>query len=248
LTGYGSPEAADLRCELKMREKNFNTGLRGVLFEARHYERMGAALWLFGWLVLRQTHQSGSDGWVLGGAPVSYREIEEETGFQRKTIERWMRTLRNHGYIETDATQRGVVIRIKKAKKFAQPTLKNAGSARNFAGRAPQFSRRAGVKSPSNQTPPARIGSSSVARLNDKELLAQICTEVRQQLQNKHQNRSGLSESKNQPANPFQAWPHEKPQNYYYQSRERQRLLRAERDEEVRRELAVGTGPEVRRS
>lgn len=28
--------------------------------------------------------------------------------------------------------------------------------------------------------------------------------------------------------------------------RERMRLLRAERDEEVRRELAVGTGPEVR--
>jgi len=231
-----------------MRGKNFNTGLRGVLFEARHYERMGAALWLYGWLVLRQTHQSGSDGWVLGGAPVSYREIEEETSFQRKTIERWMRTLRNHGYIETEATRRGVVIRIKKAKKFAQPTLKNADGARNFAGRAPQLCGGTGVKSTSNQTPAARIGSSSVARLNDKELLAQICTEVRRQLQDKHENPSGLSERENQPTNPFQTWPHEHPQNYYYETRARQRLLRAERDEEVRRELAVGTGPEVRRA
>lgn len=231
-----------------MREKNFNTGLRGVLFEARHYERMGAALWLYGWLVLRQTHQSGPDGWVLGGAPVSYREIEEETGFQRKTIERWMRTLRNQGYIETDATQRGVIIRIKKAKKFAQPTLKNAGGARKFAGRAPQFCGQAGAKSPWNQQPAPRIGSSSIARLNDKELLAQICTEVQRHLEEKAEHPSDYSERENQPTNPFQSWPHEQPQNYYYKASARQRLHRAERDEEVRRELAVGTGPEVRRS
>jgi hypothetical protein len=69
-----------------MRDKNFNTGVRGVLLDARHYERMGSALWLYSWLVLRQTHQTGSIGWVLGGAPVSYREIEEETGFNRRTI------------------------------------------------------------------------------------------------------------------------------------------------------------------
>jgi hypothetical protein len=36
-------------------------------------------------------------------------------------------------------------------------------------------------------------------------------------------------------------------QNFPWQLRERMRLLRAERDEAVRRELAVGTGPEVRR-
>src|ERR1700674_3190322 len=102
--------AADSESDLTMRDKNYSTGLRGVLFEARHYERMGAALWLYGWLVLRQTHQSDSVGWVLGGAPVSYRETEEETGFLRKTIERWMKTLRAHGYIKTEATQRGVII------------------------------------------------------------------------------------------------------------------------------------------
>jgi hypothetical protein len=231
-----------------MRGKNFNTGLRGVLFEARHYERMGAALWLYGWLVLRQTHQSGSDGWVLGGTPISYREIEEETGFPRKTIERWMRTLRTHGYIETQATQRGVVICIKKAKKFAQPNLKNDGGPHKVAGRAPQLCGRVEVKSPSHQQPTARIGSSSVAGLKDKELLAAICTEVRRQLQDKTENPSGLSERENPPQNPFQAWPHDRPQNFHYDLRARQRLLRAERDEEVRRELAVGTGPEVRRS
>jgi hypothetical protein len=87
----------------------------------------------------------------------SYREIEEETGFLRKTIERWIRTLRTHGYIETQATQRGVVMCIKKAKKFAEPTLKNVGGARKFAGRSPQFSGRPAVKSSSNQQPADRI-------------------------------------------------------------------------------------------
>ena len=103
-----------------MREKNFNTGLRGVLFEERHYARMGAAIWLYGWLVLRQTHQTGSTGWVLGGAPVSYREIEGETGFNRRTLERWMSLLRRNEYIETEAAPGGVIVRILKAKKHLQ--------------------------------------------------------------------------------------------------------------------------------
>src|SRR5271169_1669689 len=92
----------------RMREKNYNTGLRGVLFEERHYARMGAAIWLYGWLVLRQTHQSGEVGFVLGGAPVRYREIEEETGFNRRTLERWLSTLRKQGYIETTVAESGV--------------------------------------------------------------------------------------------------------------------------------------------
>jgi hypothetical protein len=118
-----------------LREKNYNTGLRGVLFEQRHFARMGASVWLYGWLVLRQTHQSGGLGWVLGGSPVSYREIEEETGFNRRTLERWMRTLRRHGYIETSALPSGVVIRITKAKKFSQngSFARGRGDGRNPA-------------------------------------------------------------------------------------------------------------------
>ncbi len=83
-----------------MRAKDFNTGLRGVLFEARHHAQMGAAVWLYGWLVLRQTRQAGATGLVLGGRPVSYREIEGEMGLPRRALERWMRVLRRAGYVE----------------------------------------------------------------------------------------------------------------------------------------------------
>jgi len=58
-----------------MRGNDFNVALRGTLFEAKHYERMSSAVWLYGWLVLRQTRQDGTTGCVLGGKPISYREI-----------------------------------------------------------------------------------------------------------------------------------------------------------------------------
>src|SRR6202050_620423 len=152
-----------------MREKNFSTGLRGVLFEARHYARMGSAVWLYGWLVLRQTHQSGSVGWVLGGAPVNYREIEEETGFNRRTLERWMQTLRRGGYIETEAVPAGIAIRITKAKKFARPLRTSAEGVRKTAeGSTPNCGSIAGQSS-SNQKVTSRIGSSSVVRIKEKQ-------------------------------------------------------------------------------
>lgn len=93
-----------------MRGKDFNAGLRGVLFEAQHYERMGSALWLYGWLILRQTRQEGTTGWVLGGKPIGYREIEEETGFEPRTLERWMRILREGGYVQTRTAAGGVIV------------------------------------------------------------------------------------------------------------------------------------------
>ncbi len=47
----------------------------------------------------------------------------------------------------------------------------------------------------------------------------------------------------------FTAGPHLQQQTkFILEARLRQQLIRAERDEAVRRELAVGSGPEVRRS
>ncbi len=117
-----------------MRGKDFNTGLRGVLFEARHFDRMGSAIWLYGWLVLRQTHESGGFGWVLGGSPITYREVEEETGFNRRTLERWMGALRRERYIETEIAPGGLVVRIAKPKKFSRPPRGFADGVRKSGG------------------------------------------------------------------------------------------------------------------
>jgi hypothetical protein len=86
-------------------------------------------------------------------------------------------------------------------------------------------------------------------------------SQTKNQIQNPDENRnqksSGLSQKQNQ-IQPNQR-PNQPPnaqrepglsarETYLLITRLRQQLLRSERDEAVRRELAVGTGPEVPRS
>jgi hypothetical protein len=242
-----------------MRGKDYNAGLRGVLFEARHYQRMGSALWLFGWLVLRQTHQQADIGWVLGGSPISYREIEDETGFNVRTLERWMHTLRRHGYIQTEAAPAGVIVRIMKAKKFPQAGRKFAGGVRESAGGATQNRGADRAHPPSNHQPADRIGSSfldrSPERLKEPDIHRNFHRKrenLAPQAENSTAKPSCLSGNQNQhrnSENDFPARAHFQTQsNFFLEARLRQQLLRAEREEAVRRELAVGSGPEIERS
>jgi hypothetical protein len=242
-----------------MREKNFSTGLRGVLFEARHYARMGSAVWLYGWLVLRQTHQSGPVGWVLGGAPVRYREIEEETGFNRRTLERWLSILRREGYIETTAAQEGVSIRITKAKKFPQGARKSAEGVRTIAASP---TRNCGASNRQNyayEQVADGMNSSLIVRIKEREAQRENLGICGNQHEKQKQNRSRNQKPSEYPSpnqNPSRLEQnlnqfHDRKQNQHeyfpWELRLRQQLLRAERDEAVRRELAVGTGPLDRR-
>ncbi|MFQ5696339.1 MAG: hypothetical protein ACE5HB_10150, partial [Terriglobia bacterium] len=56
-------------------------GIRGGLFEEKHRRAMGPAVWLFGWLVDRQTSQRDGRGLVLYGQPLRLERIAAETGF-----------------------------------------------------------------------------------------------------------------------------------------------------------------------
>jgi len=240
-----------------MRGKDFNTGLRGVLFDAIHYERMGAALWLYGWLVLRQTRQQGSLGWVLGGAPVSYREIEEETGFNSRTLERWMQILRRGGYVKTVPAPGGVIICITKAKKFPQSARKFAEAARKGAEEAPR-NRVGDDRYPSsNQSVAARIRSSSVDGLEDSNpdcfpeqdfhKSRGTCGNFSEASESEGSFGRGITEnSSRQPARGSRI-ESVQPVGPALDARLLRQLLRAEREEAVRRELAVGSAPEVRR-
>lgn len=282
-----------------MRSKDFNTGLRGVLFEARHYERMGSAVWLYAWLVLRQTHQIGTTGWVLGGAPIRYEEIKEETGFNARTLERWMRILRRHGYIETQSVPGGIVVRITKAKKHASSTAnpgrfrrvemlhraaagirKAAEDPRNSAHRNPQNCVAVSGEHAENKGDRTPIGSSfleeSIERFEAPQPSQETSwpanrrwnpAEFRNQPKNQspferlNPSCSGQSPNQNQAfdcgRDPFGSpgrFPREQiqaPQTARLtrdEVRLQLELLRAEREEAVRRELRVGRGPEPCRS
>lgn len=256
-----------------MREKNFHCGLRGVLFEARHYARMGSAVWLYGWLVLRQTHQTGAVGWVLGGAPVSYREIEEETGFNRRTLERWMCALRREGYIETEATPGGVVVRITKAKKYAQPGRGFAEGAHKNAWGRPR--NRGADTREVHQSAKDAAGISSKSVERGKENI-NPCGLVEKKIQNLQGteigsgNRQGENRNAEMP-NPFREsanfaandkssagmakienpdenknrWPRR--EAYSPSSGNSWAEAKVLREELLRRELGVGAGPEIPR-
>ncbi|HXA77701.1 MAG TPA: hypothetical protein VNV41_11275 [Candidatus Acidoferrales bacterium] len=79
-----------------IRGKDYIAGLRGVVLEC---STVGPWTPLCGsrGLVPRQTHRQGVLGWALARASISDREIEEETGMNGRTLERWMRMLRRQG-------------------------------------------------------------------------------------------------------------------------------------------------------
>lgn len=100
-----------------MEDGHFNCGLNGGLFESKHYNAMGDAVWLFGWLVHRQTQMNGS---VLNGTPILDCRIAKDTGHPLKRIRRWRDTLlvEPGPYIEVKRTPIGHIYRILKPKKF----------------------------------------------------------------------------------------------------------------------------------
>lgn len=93
-----------------------NIGLHGGLTEEKHRAAMGHAIWLYMWLIKRQTRRNGL---VLGGAPLTYERIQGETHYAIKTMKRWMAQLRAGGYIEVFYLNFKMMrITILKSKKF----------------------------------------------------------------------------------------------------------------------------------
>lgn len=94
-----------------------NVGLHhGVISEA-HRKAMGKSIWLYLWLVGRQTK---ANGLVLGGSPITYQRILSELGTPLRTTQRWLKLLQEKNYIEVTYTNyHQLRIRILKAKKFA---------------------------------------------------------------------------------------------------------------------------------
>lgn len=238
-----------------MRGKNYNAGLRGVLFEARHYARMGQAVWLFGWLVLRETRERGGIGFVLGGRPITYREIEEETGFARKSLERWMRILRRGGYIETTTAPSGIIVRIQKAKKFDRKVSNRAQENFQQGSRSSvdnlwesqvnssPLLRFAVSPSKSEASPPEYCGAILLGDVESNRLAGGISSgAIERQIENRRsasdparENCKSVGEkfvqgNSNSAAKRFPSY-----------------AQRASRSEDVSRELRVGSGPEALR-
>ena len=216
---------------------------------------MGQAVWLFGWLVLRETRERGGIGFVLGGRPITYREIEEETGFARKSLERWMRILRRGGYIETTTAPSGIIVRIQKAKKFDRKVSNRAqenfqqgsrSSVDNLwesqVNSSPLLS---SADSPlmSEASPPQNCASVLLSRAESTRLPRGISSgEIERQIENRRNASDPASENCKSVGEKF-VQGNSNPAANRFPSVAR----RASRAEDVSRELRVGSGPKALR-
>ena len=88
---------------------------KGLVFdrEGRHCRQMKNAIWLFVYFLLCAGRGNGCLKRKIG-------TIMSDTGFSRDMIVRWLKALRNHGYIETSKTGRCLSIRVKKWKTSSE--------------------------------------------------------------------------------------------------------------------------------
>jgi len=95
--------------------------LKGLVVdsEAKHYKKMGNAVWLFLYLFLNADQRSGF-------LAVKVKTISSGTGIKPDTILRWLNILRKQGYIATQNTGRGLLIQIREWKEPSPDIGKNA--------------------------------------------------------------------------------------------------------------------------
>lgn len=95
-----------------LQKKNWWTPVwSGLLMEesGKHQKTIRQAIWLYLFLLTAANRRTG----------ILYRKlstITDETGFHRRSVERWLRTLRDNGYVETHSTGRALQISITKWK------------------------------------------------------------------------------------------------------------------------------------
>jgi hypothetical protein len=103
-------------------DKPFNVGLSNAILEPKHYRAMKDALWLYTYLLDRQTRGIDKDGLgqVAGGAPIRDSDIGSTIGSSVRTISRWRQRLRKHTYIKARRTPFGYCYAITKPKKWTK--------------------------------------------------------------------------------------------------------------------------------
>lgn len=101
---------------------------RGLVVDplGKHYRRLGKALWLLLYLILHANRKTGITIAKLA-------TIEKQTGIPRRTLQRWLRSLRANGYVSTTPTGRATRIGILKWKNTKRPAPSSAADAPGLA-------------------------------------------------------------------------------------------------------------------
>lgn len=99
--------------------KGFGIYVKNDLLEPKHYQNMGEAIWLYLWLLDKMTSVNENGvGKVLGNQPVTHELIAADLGIHRNTYGKYVKRLREAGYIQTLRTPYGMIITVTKATKI----------------------------------------------------------------------------------------------------------------------------------
>jgi|OpeIllAssembly_1097287.scaffolds.fasta_scaffold296521_2 hypothetical protein len=104
--------------------------------QAKHYRRLGQAVWLFLYFLLNANRRTGL---LMRRA----KTISTQTGFKARTIRKWLKTLRDEGYIRTRCTGRYLEIEICRWKTIASRHSLAGQSGKNLPTWAAQSCRTA---------------------------------------------------------------------------------------------------------
>jgi hypothetical protein len=107
-----------------MNGKTFDVPVSNGLLEPKHYHAMGDAIWLYLYLLDRQTRGVDKDGHgkVSGGMPIRDSVVTGSLGSSRRTVIRWREVLERGDYITARRTSFGHVYAITKPKKWKKAT------------------------------------------------------------------------------------------------------------------------------
>jgi hypothetical protein len=134
-------------------KENFWIGAKGGLIDAKHWLKMGNAVWLFLYLLREQTALNTSgEGIANYGHPKTVADISADMkGIPVRTIERWIETLRDEGYIRTETHgQKGLIFWIAKAKNKTKKVKVKADDALAMRSHTPPKTAEKKIPSPTN--------------------------------------------------------------------------------------------------
>jgi hypothetical protein len=88
-----------------------------------HYEKMKESVWLFMWLIDKQTSEEGE---VLFGEPINYNTVAKDIpGLTHITYRRWVNKLKAEKYITLKRNPYGYIFTINNPKKMFKRVIKN---------------------------------------------------------------------------------------------------------------------------
>jgi hypothetical protein len=101
------------------------------LLTPEHQGRIGPAIWLYLLFINMITKEEGSNGYVLNGKAINYDYVYQKLGVKRDSYFRWLKTLKDNGYIETKQTKYGNRITVLKSKRRKNHTPKESKGMEN---------------------------------------------------------------------------------------------------------------------